>query len=58
MNTSLTNYIYIGSFNETDLKEGKDKRALKRAKELYDYKDIQCRIVYVGSEKKLAIYIK
>lgn len=50
--------ILIGTFDETDLKTGKDKQVLKKYKEKYpEYNYVNAAIIKENDVKKLAIYI-
>lgn len=50
--------ILVGTFDEMDLKTGKDKRVLKKYKEKYpEYNYVNAAIIKVNDVKKLAIYI-
>ncbi len=50
--------ILVGTFDEMDLKTGKDKQVLKKYKEKYpEYNYVNAAIIKVNDVKKLAIYI-
>ena len=50
--------ILVGTFDETDLKTGKDKQILKKYKEKYpEYNYTNTAIIKERNVKKLAIYI-
>lgn len=50
--------ILVGTFDETDLKTGKDKEILKKYKEKYpEYNYTNTAIIKENNVKKLAIYI-
>ena len=50
--------ILVGTFDETDLKTGKDKEILKKYKEKYpEYNYTNTAIIKENNVRKLAIYI-
>lgn len=50
--------IYIGAFDEDELKKGVDKEVLKKYQEEYpEYKYVNTKIVKINGIRKLAIYI-
>lgn len=50
--------IYIGAFDEDELKKGIDKEVLKKYQEEYpEYKYVNTKILKIHGIRKLAIYI-
>lgn len=50
--------IYIGAFDEDELKKGIDREVLKRYQEEYpQYKYVNTKITKINNIRKLAIYI-
>ena len=50
--------VFVGAFDETDLKNGKDRKELEKAKKLFPrYKYTNTQIKKVHNIRKLLIYI-